>query len=387
MGKRFLVVGSGFSGAVLARQLVEALNCKVTVFEERSHIGGNCHTERNQETGIMEHVYGPHIFNTSNEMVWKYVNQFTEFRPYINRVKAHTDRGVFSMPINLLTINQFFNKSFSPQEARQFISTLGSSKIECPANFEEQALKFLGEELYFNFFRGYTLKQWGTDPVNLPASILTRLPIRFNYDDNYYATHFQGIPVNGYTDLISNILNHSDIEVHLNTKYLKGNGNGFDHVFYSGPIDGYYDYSMGRLGYRTIYFEKHVTNLPDYQGNPVINYCSEKIPYTRVHEHKHFTPWEQHDKSLYLVEYSRETTETDVPFYPKRLINDKELLYKYRNLAISDEKISFIGRLGTYRYMDMHHVIAESISFSEKVIEASFSGTNIPVFPNEEVKG
>jgi UDP-galactopyranose mutase len=382
--KKVLVVGAGFSGAVLARELVDSLNCEVVMVEERSHVAGNCHTERDAETGIMEHIYGPHIFHTSNERVWKYVNRYVTMRPYNNRVKAHTEKGVFSLPVNLLTINQFFGKHFSPAEAESFIQSIGEASINNPENFEEQALKFLGKDLYHNFFKGYTIKQWGTHPTNLPASILKRLPIRFNYDDNYYASQYQGIPEEGYTVMIQRILDHPNIEVHLNTGFTKNMRDGYDHVFYSGPLDAYFDNSLGRLGYRTIYFERNVADTPDFQGNPVINYCSEKQPYTRIHEHKHFTPWEKHDKTLYLVEYSKETEESDTPFYPKRLSKDKELLWQYREMAEKEDGVSFIGRLGTYRYLDMHQVIEESLCFAERVISACRTKARIPTFPNQE---
>lgn len=383
--KEILIVGAGFSGAVLARELVESLDCEVLVWDERDHIAGNCHSERDEETGIMVHKYGPHIFHTSNKIVWDYVNRYANFRPFTNRVKAHTDKGVFSLPINLLTINQFFGRCFMPLEAEAFIASIGCEEIKGPETFEQQALRFLGEDLYNSFFKGYTIKQWGTHPSNLPASILKRLPVRFNYDDNYYSSIYQGIPEEGYTTMVQNILNHPRIQIQLNTRFSKGDSSGFDHVFYSGPLDGFFDYSLGRLGYRTIYFERNVADCSDYQGNAVINYCSEKVPYTRVHEHKHFTPWEKHDRTVYFTEYSKETTEADVPFYPKRLEGDKELLKKYRQLAEAEQNVSFIGRLGTYRYLDMHQVIEESLIFSKKVLSACSTSSKIPIFPNEEI--
>ena len=187
MKTNFLIIGAGFSGAVMARQLADSMDCQVEVWDERVHIGGNCHTERDEATGVMIHKYGPHIFNTDNERVWEYVNRFGEFRPFVNRVKASIDRGIFSMPINLLTINQYFGKKMGPDEARAFVASLGDSLIGEPQNFEEQALKMLGRDLYEAFFKGYTIKQWGVDPKELPASVLKRLPVRFNYDDNYYS--------------------------------------------------------------------------------------------------------------------------------------------------------------------------------------------------------
>ncbi len=217
----FLVIGAGFSGATLTRQLVEALDCQVEVWDERPHIAGNCHTERDPETDVMVHKYGPHIFNTDNQRVWDFVNEHGEFRPFVNRVKACTARGMFSMPINLLTINQFFGKTMSPDEARDFVSKLGDSTIQEPQDFEEQALKMLGQDLYEAFFKGYAIKQWGCDPKDLPASVLKRLPIRFNYDDNYYSKRHQGIPAGGYTEVIRSILDHPRISVHLNKKTLR----------------------------------------------------------------------------------------------------------------------------------------------------------------------
>ncbi|MFT3703618.1 MAG: UDP-galactopyranose mutase [Agriterribacter sp.] len=382
MEKTFLIVGAGFAGAVLARELVEQMeDCYIEIIDERDHIAGNCHTEKDEETGIMIHKYGPHIFHTSREDVWAYVNRFAAFGNYINRVKAVTEKGVFSLPLNLLTINQFFAKNFSPSEARVFFESIAASYKEEPRNFEEQALKFCGKALYENFFYGYTKKQWGCEPTELPASILQRLPIRFNYDDNYYNSKYQGIPLKGYTDLIQNMLNHSRISIVLNKTFESiQNISRFTHIFYSGPIDKYFKYCEGALGYRTIYFEKSIA-LGDFQGNAVINYTSLKVPHTRVHEHKHFTPWENFDKTVVFKEYSKETEKGDVPFYPKRLTTDKIILAKYFRLAENEKKLSFIGRLGTYRYLDMHQVIGESLDFSKEVINSVNKGTAISTFP------
>ena len=377
-----LIIGAGFSGAVLARELAEA-GFLTQVIDKRSHIGGNCHTERDQDSGVMEHVYGPHIFNTSNEEVWNYVQRFCTMVPYINRVKASNERGVFSMPINLHTINQFFGKKFNPNEARAFVERLGDHSIQEPANFEEQALKFLGHDLYEAFFYGYTRKQWGCEPRELPASILQRLPVRFNYDDNYYCSKYQGIPVEGYTALIASILDHPMIEVKLDMPFVHSMEADFDHTFYTGRIDGYFGFSEGCLGYRTVFWDKK-TAAGDFQGNAVINYPSMAVPYTRVHEHKHFAPWEKHERTIVFTEFSKETEVEDIPYYPKRLDRDKELLKRYRNLAEKLTGISFLGRLATYRYMDMHHVIGEALDFSKKWLCAVTYQTTVPVFPNEE---
>lgn len=364
MRTNIAIVGAGFAGAVLARELAESERFQITVFDEREHIAGNCHTARDRNTGIMVHHYGPHIFNTSREDVWRYVNRWSQFMPFINRVKAVTEKGVFSLPVNLLTINQFFQKKFSPREAAEFIQKQGDQSIHEPRNFEEQALKFLGKDLYRNFFYGYTKKQWGVSPQDLPASILKRLPVRFNYDDNYYNQKYQGIPVEGYTAMIGKILDHHAIEVRLNHRFRPIERVNYQHTFWSGPMDHYFDFKLGRLRYRTLRFEKF-QEKGDYQGNPVINYCEEKVPYTRITEHKHFAPWEEHQMTLCFKEYSDLAGPNDVPYYPLRLSEDMRLVEKYMDLIDRETGVSFIGRLGTYRYLDMHVVIGESLDLAQ----------------------
>jgi UDP-galactopyranose mutase len=372
--KSYLVVGAGFSGAVIARKLAESGH-KVVCVDKRNHIGGNCHTERDSKTNVMVHKYGPHIFNTNNQSVWNYVNQFGEFVPFKNKVIANTEKGIFSMPMNLLTINQFFQKKLTPSSVDEFLKTK-QEKIESPMNFEEQALAFLGKDLYENFFYGYTKKQWGCEPSDLPASILKRLPIRFNYDDNYYNSKYQGIPKEGYTSVVNNILAHKNIEIKLNTCYNRNMNIEFDQVFYTGAVDKYLDYKHGRLGYRTVFFKEEI-HEGDYQGNAVINYCDDNIEHTRIHEHKHFTPWEEHEKTIVITEYSKETLEKDDPYYPKRLFLDLEILERYKNeLRDLKENVSFIGRLATYRYLDMDKVIGEAIEYADFFIN-NFDGTKI----------
>ncbi|MES3038094.1 MAG: UDP-galactopyranose mutase [Bdellovibrionota bacterium] len=364
MEKHIGIVGAGFAGAVLAHELAKTGEYKITVMDERPHIGGNCYTERDHKTGVMLHQYGPHIFHTSRQDVWDYVNQFTKFGPYTNRVKAVTEKGVFSLPINLLTINQFFGKKLTPHEARDFVGSLGDRTIKEPKSFEDQALKFLGRDFYNNFFRGYTKKQWGVDPSELPASILQRLPVRFNYDDNYYNSKYQGIPVDGYTPIFAKMFDHPAITVKLGQRFDPATKSEYDHIFYSGPMDGYFKYQLGRLQYRSLVFERF-DETGDYQGNAVINYCEEQVPYTRISEHKHFTPWEEHEETVCFKEYSKLAEEGDTPYYPLRLNNDKELLTKYVGLADQEKGITFIGRLGTYRYLDMHMVIGESLDLTK----------------------
>jgi UDP-galactopyranose mutase len=376
--KKIAIIGAGFSGAVIAHELAKA-GYRLDVFDSRSHVAGNCHSERDAGTGVMVHVYGPHIFHTSNEKVWNYIRGFDEFMPFVNRVKAITRGRVFSLPINLLTINQFFGKTFNPKEAEAFLAAIGDQSIAEPQTFEEQALRFVGKDLYEAFFKGYTTKQWGMHPSELPASILKRLPVRFNYDDNYYASVYQGMPKHGYTYIVEKMLDHPNISLHLNTKFERSMRGDYGHVFYSGPIDAWFGYSEGRLGYRTLDFgvERHDG---DYQGNPVINYGDEEVPYTRISEHKHFSPWESHQKTLIYKEYSRFCEENDTPYYPIRLAKEKSQLKRYIELASGEKDMTFIGRLGTYRYLDMHVTIAEALDVAERFIAAAPAGEKMPPF-------
>ncbi|MCX8996112.1 UDP-galactopyranose mutase [Rhizobiaceae bacterium BDR2-2] len=375
MPKRILLVGAGLSGAVIGRALAEAGNA-VTVIDERAHIAGNCHTERDAESGIMVHVYGPHIFHTDDDRVWDYVNRFETFMPYVNRVKTTSAGRVYSLPVNLHTINQFFGKCFRPDEARQFIESLSDTSIAEPGTFEEQALRFVGKDLYEAFFKGYTIKQWGCDPNDLPASILKRLPVRFNYDDNYFFHRHQGMPANGYTGMIGKILAHEGIEVHLNRRFSRSDAAEFDHVFYSGPLDGYFDCELGRLGYRTLDFEMF-RHDGDYQGCAVMNYGDAEVPYTRITEHKHFSPWEKHEKSVCYKEYSRACGPDDIPYYPIRMAEEKALLGQYVERARRERQVTFVGRLGTYRYLDMDVTIREALDAAEAYVR---NGGEIPPF-------
>jgi UDP-galactopyranose mutase len=374
--KNISIVGAGFSGAVIARELAEA-GYAIDLFEERQHIGGNSYSYIDQESSITVHAYGPHIFHTDNETVWEYINRFGNIVPYINRVKATVEGNVYSLPINLHTINQFFSKAMSPSEAKTFVTTLSDPSICEPANFEEQALKLLGRGLYEAFFKGYTIKQWGVDPKSLPASILKRLPVRFNYDDNYFAHKYQGMPRDGYTAIINAILDHPNISVHLKTRFKKTMSAKYDHIFYSGPIDSFYDYELGRLGYRTLDFLMERTS-GDFQGCAVMNYSDIDIPYTRISEHKHFAPWKSHEQTIYFKEYSRFCGENDIPYYPIRQTEEQEILKNYVNKANQETGVTFVGRLGTYRYLDMDVTIKEALEAAKQFTERS--ETSMPSF-------
>lgn len=370
-----LLVGAGLSGAVIGRKLAEAGH-NITIVESRDHVGGNCHTTRDPETGVMVHVYGPHIFHTDDEEVWNYVNSFETFMPYKNRVKTTSKGQVFSLPINLHTINQFYHKTMRPDEARAFIEAQADTSIDNPQTFEEQAQRFVGNDLYEAFFKGYTIKQWGVHPSELPASILKRLPVRFNYDDNYFFHKFQGMPENGYTAMIERILDHPSITVHLNSFFTRDQAAYYDHVFYAGPLDGWFDFELGRLGYRTLDFEQF-TYDGDYQGCAVMNYGEESVPYTRITEHKHFSPWESHDGSVLYKEFSRLAGPEDIPYYPIRQVDEKALLADYVALAEEQSGVTFVGRLGTYRYLDMDVTIREALDTAETFLA---QGKDTPVF-------
>ncbi|EEW0789989.1 UDP-galactopyranose mutase [Escherichia albertii] len=378
MKNKIAIVGAGLSGAVIARELANA-GYIVDVFDKRQHIGGNCYTARDLQTNIMVHIYGPHIFHTNNKFVWDYINRLGIFKPFTNRVKAVTREQVFSLPINLLTINQFFNKLFTPAEAKKYIESISDKSIKEPNTFEEQALAFIGRELYEAFFKSYTIKQWGILPAELPASILKRLPVRFNYDDNYFSHQYQGMPEDGYTPLFENLLNHSNINIILSTEFSSVDCDKYIHTFYSGTIDGFFNYNLGRLLYRTLDFKTEVF-WGDYQGCAVMNYCDDSKPYTRITEHKYFSPWEQHDKTIIYKEYSRKCDDSDIPYYPVRLVNDKEILKKYVECANKLENVTFVGRLGTYRYLDMDVTITEALNAAEQFLKLHQNNQRIPAF-------
>ncbi len=364
--KRVLIIGAGLAGSTIARSLAD-VGVASLVIDKRDHVAGMCFSSRDEETGVDVHRFGPHIFHTSNERVWDFVQRFDKWHPFINRVKAKNAKGVFSMPINLHTINQLFNQSLSPSEARDFIESKQDKSITNPANAEEQLLRFIGAEVYETFFRDYTIKQWGLHPRELSADIIKRIPVRFNYDDNYYFDKYQGFPMSGYTQWISRMLEHELIEVQLGVEYSREMNAEFDHVFFSGPLDEYFNYSEGELSYRTVDF-RYERGEGEIQGCGCLNYTDMSVPFTRAHEHKYFSPWETHEKSVILYEYSREATRDDDRFYPKRTDVDIETLKKYVALGDQEAGVSFIGRLGCYRYFDMHHVIEVSLDYADAYV-------------------
>ncbi|MDR6100984.1 UDP-galactopyranose mutase [Agrobacterium larrymoorei] len=381
MKKKVAVVGAGLSGCVIGRELALAGH-DVHIFDKRDHIAGNCHTKRDKTTGVTVHVYGPHIFHTDDSEVWSYVQKFEEFVPYRNRVKSTSLGKVYSLPINLHTINQFFGTTLRPDEARAFIAERADKSIRHAKTFEEQALAFVGRDLYEAFFKGYTEKQWGRSPHDLPASILKRLPVRFDYNDDYFAHRYQGMPRDGYTSMVQKIINCPGITVKLSTEFCRSDVRSFDHVFYSGPIDGYFGHELGYLGYRTLDFEKFIYE-GDYQGCAVMNYGDAEVPYTRITEHKYFSPWESHASSVCYREYSRECGEKDIPYYPVRLVKEQQTLQDYSCLAQREAGVTFVGRLGTYRYLDMDVTIREALDTARLFLRND--GSSMPAFLHNPV--
>ncbi len=383
---RYCVVGAGFSGAVIARRLSEAGH-KVLVVDERAHIAGNCHTGRDAATGIMTHWYGPHIFHTGEDRVWDYVRRHADMMPYDHRVKAKAKGRVFSLPVNLLTINQFFGTTLNPAEARAFIAARVRGDIVLPVSFEDQALKFIGPEIYAAFFQGYTRKQWGIEPTKLPASILKRMPVRFDYNDSYFAHPHQAIPRQGYTAMVDSILAAPGIEVRTRCRF-EDLDESFAHTIYSGPLDRFFGFRLGRLGYRTLDFEVF-RETGDHQGTAVLNYCDEGVGYTRITEHKHFAPWERdtHEQTICFREFSRACGPADIPYYPIRLVEEQALLSRYVALARETRGVSFVGRLGTYRYLDMDVTIKEALEAADRIDTLVASHVAPPAFFGDPLAG
>ncbi len=368
-----LVVGSGFFGLTIAERAARELGKKVTVIERRNHIGGNAYSEAEEETGIEVHRYGAHLFHTSNEVVWEYVNRFTKFTDYQHRVYSNYQGEVYPLPINLGTINQFFRASYSPDEARALIAEQAEEfDTKTAKNLEEKGISLIGRPLFEAFIRDYTAKQWQTPITELPGEVISRLPVRYNYNNRYFSDTWEGLPVEGYTKWLENMADHPNIEVKLNTDFFDESQPlnkkalvGKVPIVYTGPLDRYFDYSEGELQWRTLDFEEEVVNTGDFQGTSVMNYADADVPYTRIHEFRHFHPerdWYPKDKTVIMREYSRFAERGDEPYYPVNTPEDREMLKKYRELVEKEPKVLFGGRLGTYQYLDMHMAIGSALS-------------------------
>ena len=365
-----MIAGSGFLGSVIAERIASQLNKKVLVIEKRDHIGGNCYSEKDQETNIEFHKYGTHIFHTSNEKVWKYINQFTTFNAYRHQVLSSYQNRIYQLPLNLETINRFFNVNLKPFEVDEFMAKKKPA-LDNPSNFEEKAISEIGRELYEAFIKGYTIKQWQTDPKQLPAAIFNRLPIRKNYDESYFFDQWQGIPLDGYTAIFNKLLSNKNISVVLNTDFfeLKPHLNPKSHIVYSGPIDRFFDYKYGHLSWRTLRFTRELVNVEDYQGNSVVNFPEETIPYTRIHEPRHLHPERNYskDKTIIFKEYSLKDDGSN-PYYPIQSEENNRMYELYKQESDQLDHISIAGRLGAYKYYDMHQTIERALDIFEKKI-------------------
>lgn len=378
-----VVVGSGLFGLTIAEQAATELGLKVALLDRRSHIGGNAYSEKEKQTGIEVHRYGAHLFHTSNERVWEYVNRFTEFTNYVHRVYTRHNGIVYPMPINLGTINQFFNAAYSPAEAKALIAEqAGELAGTDPQNLNDKGISLIGRPLYEAFIKHYTAKQWQTPPEELPASIISRLPVRYNYDNRYFNDKYEGLPVDGYAAWLERMAAHPNIEVHLNTdffepghQYSRENVLGQIPVVYTGPVDRYFDYAEGDLSWRTIDLEEEVLPIEDFQGCSVMNYPDADVPFTRIHEFRHFHPERDYTKDATVImrEYSRFANKGDEPYYPVNTSVDREKLLAYRDLAKGENNVLFGGRLGTYKYLDMHMAIGAALSMFDNKICPHFA--------------
>ena len=364
---RVLIVGAGFFGAVTAERLAVDAGIPVTVIDRRSHIGGNSWSEWDSETGVEFHKYGSHIFHTSNAEVWSYITRFTDFNQYRHSVWTTSRGKVYPIPISLATINSYYGTNLSPDQAKELIRKEAAEFTGEPANLEEKAISQIGRPLYEAFIRGYTIKQWEKSPLELSAAIISRLPVRYTYDIGYFSDPHEGIPLRGYAALFTNLLKHEKIEVRLNTSYadiLAQCGGRFPGlVIYTGAIDEFFQYRLGRLDWRTLDLEWDRPNCADFQGTAVMNYADEDVPYTRIHEFKHYHP-ERSDtgKTLICREYPHAAKGNDEPFYPVDTQRNRELYPAYVALARAESpKIIFGGRLGGYKYIDMDATIAAAL--------------------------
>lgn len=359
----YLIVGAGPFGSIFARE-AKKMNKSCLVIDKRNHIAGNMYTESIE--GINVHKYGAHIFHTSNEKVWAYVNQFAEFNNFINAPLAKSRGKLYNLPFNMSTFNQLWGVQ-TPDEAKAIINKqVNDAGITRPQNLEEQALKLVGKDVYETLIKEYTEKQWGMDCTELPAFIIRRLPVRYIYDNNYFNDKYQGIPVGGYTQIIEQLLDGIDVE--LNTEYkdiVNNPAYQFDKVLYTGPIDEFYDYKFGALEYRSLAFETKIMDTDNFQGNAVINYIDRDISYTRIIEHKHFEFGKQ-ERTVVTYEHPQNWTPGMEPYYPVNNKENEERYNQYKAHAENDSNVIFGGRLGSYRYLNMDQVVELALKLVEK---------------------
>ena len=366
----YLIVGAGLYGAVFAREMADKGN-RVLVIDKRDNVAGNVYTERVE--GINVHVYGAHIFHTNNEEVWDYVNRYATFNRFTNSPVANYKGELYSLPFNMYTFNKMWGVVTPEEAAAKIEEQRKAAGITEPKNLEEQAISLVGTDIYEKLIKGYTQKQWGRECKDLPAFIIKRLPVRLTFDNNYFNALYQGIPVGGYTGMVENMLDDVNIDIQLGVDYLEDRekwDDMADKVVYTGPIDAFYDYSLGYLEYRSVRFENETLDIPNFQGNAAVNYTDAETPWTRIIEHKWFEFGKDEDgndlpKTVISREYSSEWEPGDEPYYPVNDEKNGELYSKYKEMADKEEKVIFGGRLGEYKYYDMDQVIAAALEKAE----------------------
>ncbi len=357
----YLIVGAGFAGSVIAERLANGLGKKVLVIDKRSHIAGNAY-DCYDDNGILVHKYGPHIFHTNSDEIWNYLSRFTAWRPYEHRVQISVDGLLLPMPINLDTINGLYGLHLSSFECAEFFAKIAEPRDEIRTS-EDAVINKVGKELYEKFFRNYTRKQWGLDPSELDASVISRVPIRTNRDNRYFTDVYQAMPLHGYTRMFENMLDHPLIKVMLNTDYREvENLIPYREIIFTGPIDEFFNYQFGKLPYRSLEFRLETHPVPVFQPAPVINYPNEH-PYTRVTEFKYLTG-QTHEKTTIVYEYP---TDDGDPYYPVPRPQNREIYQKYQVLAQTTPNVHFIGRLATYKYFNMDQVVGQALTLYSKL--------------------
>lgn len=363
----YLIVGAGLFGSTFAQYAAER-GKKCLVIDRRNHIAGNVYTQNIK--GINVHKYGAHIFHTSNKKVWEYASRFCEFNNYINCPVARYKDEIYNLPFNMNTFVRLWKDVFTPEQAKSRIEEqVKRSGITVPENLEEQALSLVGEEIYVKLIKGYTEKQWGRDCKDLPSFIIKRLPLRFTFNNNYFNDRYQGIPVGGYTQMVEKMLEGVEVKLGVDfKKFIKTTSDEFDKILYTGALDEYFNYRLGKLEYRTVKFDTKILDCQNFQGNAVVNYTERSVPYTRIIEHKHFEFGTQ-PKTVISYEYPMEWNEQLEPYYPVNDDKNTKLFNEYAKLAKSESKVIFGGRLGSYKYYDMDKVIAEALCVAESEVK------------------
>ena len=362
----FLIVGAGLFGATCAHELNKR-GYKVLVVEKRNNIAGNIYTE--EVEGIQVHKYGPHIFHTSNKSTWDYINQFAKFNNFINMPIAFYKGKYYNLPFNMNTFEQVFGVKTAEEAKACIEKEIKAANIKEPKNLEEKAISMVGTTIYEMLIKGYTQKQWGKPCNELPPSIITRLPVRYEYNNNYFNDVYQGIPIGGYTQIIENMLKSIDVRLGIDYLEQRDELNALaDRVIYTGEIDRYFDYCFGALEWRSLRFEEEIIDKPDYQGNAVVNYTEYEVPYTRIAEHQYFEPGTKHQKTVITKEYSKTWSLGDEAYYPINNQKNSELYAKYKELANKDNKVFFGGRLGMYSYFNMDVVVEKALQLVDQLV-------------------